>query len=62
MQFAAMTDPALAEAMGDAEPMIELGAVVNMGEFNAEMEFEAPEDVQMIPLDEMMPVDTSTIS
>lgn len=62
MQFAAMTDPALAEVMGDAEPLIEMSAAVNMSDFNAEMEFEVPEDVQIIPLEELMPMDTSTIS
>ena len=62
MQFAAMTDPGLAETMGDAEPVIEMNFLVDMNDFNAEMEFEVPEDVQVIPLDEMMPIDTSTIS
>jgi hypothetical protein len=62
MQFAAMTDPGLAEAMGDAEPLIEFDAAINMSDFNTEMEFEVPEDVQIIPLDELVPVDTSTIS
>jgi hypothetical protein len=62
MQFAAMTDPALADAMGDAEPLIEMNAAINMSDFNSEMEFAAPDDVQIIPLEEMMPVDTSTIS
>ena len=62
MQFAAMTDPALAESMGDAEPLIELNAAVDMSDFNAEMEFAVPDDVQIIPLEELMPVDTSTVS
>jgi hypothetical protein len=62
MQFAAMTDPALAESMGDAEPVIEMNVAIDMSDFNAEMEFEVPEDVQIIPLDELMPMDTSTVS
>jgi len=61
MQFAAMTDPALAEAMGDAEPVITLGFTMDLSDFNADMAFEVPEDVQMIPLDEMMPADTSAV-
>lgn len=62
MQFAAMTDPSLGEVMGDAEPVIEWNFAVNMNDFNAEMEFEVPEDVQNIPLEQMMPIDTSTVS
>lgn len=62
MQFAAMTDPELGSALGDAEPVIEWNFGVNMNDFNAEMEFEAPDDVQIIPLEQMMPIDTSIVS
>jgi len=61
MQFAAMTDPALAETLGDAEPVITLDFTMDLSDFNADMTFETPEDVQMIPLDEMMPVDQSAV-
>lgn len=61
MQFAAMSDPTLAESMGDAAPVVEMSFVVDMSDFNAEMEFETPEDVQIIPLDELMPADTSAV-
>jgi hypothetical protein len=62
MQFAAMADPGLADLAADAEPVVEFHFTIDMSDFGAEMTFEAPEDVQEIPLEELMPMDTSTVS
>jgi hypothetical protein len=61
MQFAAMSDPALAEAMGDAEPAISFNFASDYADFNDEMIFEVPDDVQMIPLEQLVPQDTSAV-
>jgi hypothetical protein len=53
--FAAMSDPSIAEALGDAEPLIEFMLTAAYDQFGAEFEFAAPDDVQIIPLDEMSP-------
>jgi hypothetical protein len=61
MQFAAMTDPALAEVMGDAQPLVDMQFALEYADFGAEMEIEVPDDVQMIPLEQLMPQDTSAV-
>jgi hypothetical protein len=61
MQFAAMTDPSLAEAMGDAQPMIDMQFEIDYSDQNAEMDITVPDDVQMIPLEQLMPQDTSAV-
>jgi hypothetical protein len=61
MQFAAMTDPSLAEAMGDAQPMIDMQFEIEYSDQNAEMDITVPDDVQMIPLEQLMPQDTSAV-
>jgi hypothetical protein len=61
MQFAAMTDPSVAEAMGDAQPMIDMQVDIEYSDQNAEMEMEVPDDVQMIPLEQLVPQDTSAV-
>ncbi len=53
--FAAMSDPSIAEAIGDADPVIEFTLTAAYDQFGAEFEFAAPDDVQIIPLDEMSP-------
>lgn len=54
--FAAMSDPSIAEALGDAEPVIEFTFTNTYGQFGAEFELAAPDSVQIIPLDEMTPM------
>jgi hypothetical protein len=61
MQFAAMSDPSLAEALGDAEPAISLNFAADYADFNDEMIFDVPEDAQMIPLEQLVPQDTSAV-
>ncbi len=61
MQFAAMSDPSLAETVGDAEPAIAFSFTGDYADFNDEMIFEIPEDVQMIPLEQLVPQDTSAV-
>ncbi len=61
VQLAAMGDPELAASLGDAGPLIAFNIILDMSDFNDEMIFEVPEDVQMIPLEQMMPPDTSTV-
>jgi hypothetical protein len=61
MQFAAMSDPSVAEAMGDAQPVISMDMAAEYADFNDEMIFEVPEDVQMIPLEQLVPQDTSAV-
>lgn len=61
LEFAAMTDPSIAETLGDAQPVIALDFSAEYADFNDEMIFEAPEDVQMIPLEQMVPQDTSAV-
>jgi hypothetical protein len=61
MQVAAMSDPSLAETLGDAEPAISIGFTCDYADFNDEMIFEVPEDVQVIPLEQLVPQDTSTV-
>ena len=53
--FAAMSDPSIAEAIGDAEPVVEFTFTSAFDQFNAEFDFAAPDSVQIIPLDEMSP-------
>ena len=53
--FAAMSDPSIAEAIGDAEPVIEFTFTSAFDQFDAEFDFAAPDSVQIIPLDEMSP-------
>ena len=54
--FAAMSDPSIAEALGDAEPVIEFTFANTFDQFNEDFEFAAPDSVQIIPLDEMSPM------
>jgi hypothetical protein len=61
LQFAAMSDPAVAEAMGDAQPVISLEMAADYADFNDEMIFDVPNDVQMIPLEQLVPQDTSAV-
>jgi hypothetical protein len=61
LQLAAMSDPAVAEAMGDAEPVISFGFTADYMDFNDEMIFEVPDDVQIIPLEQLVPQDTSAV-
>ena len=61
MKFAAMSDPSVAEAMGDAQPAISFSFSGEYADFNDEMLFETPEDVQMIPLEQLAPPDTSAV-
>ena len=53
--FAAMSDPSIAEAIGDAEPVIEFTFTNAFDQFDAEFDFAPPDSVQIIPLDEMSP-------
>jgi hypothetical protein len=61
LQLVAMSDPSLAQAVGDAEPAISLSFTADYADFNDEMIFEAPEDAQMIPLEQLVPQDTSAV-
>jgi hypothetical protein len=61
MQLAAMSDPSVAEALGDAEPVVTFGFTADYSDFNDEMIFEVPEDAQMIPLEQLLPQDTSAV-
>ena len=61
MKFAAMSDPSVAEAMGDAQPAISFSFSGEYADFNDEMLFETPEDAQMIPLEQLAPPDTSAV-
>ena len=42
MQFAAMSDPSVADAMGDAQPAISFSFSGEYADFNDEMIFEDP--------------------
>ncbi len=61
MKFAAMSDPSVAESLGDAQPAISFSFSGEYADFNDEMLFEVPEDVQMIPLEQLAPPDTSAV-
>lgn len=61
MQFAAMSDPSVADALGEAEPAVSFTFSGEYADFNDEMIFETPEDAQMIPLEQLAPPDTSTV-
>ena len=60
-QFAAMSDPSAAAALGDAEPAVSFTFSGEYADFNDEMVFDIPEDVQMIPLEQLAPPDTSAV-
>ena len=60
-QFAAMSDPSAAAALGDAQPAVAFNFSGEYADFNDEMIFEVPEDVQMIPLEQLAPPDTSAV-
>lgn len=53
--LAAMSDPALAEALGDAEPLIEFAFTSSFDQFNEDFDLTAPDDVEIIPLEDMAP-------
>lgn len=61
VQLAGMSDPSLAEALGDAEPAISLGVTIDFSDFNDEIIVEVPDDVQVIPLEQLVPTDTSVV-
>ncbi len=61
MQLAAMSDPAVADALGDAQPAVSFNFSGEYADFNDEMIFEVPEDAQMIPLEQLAPPDTSAV-
>lgn len=55
MQLAAMNDPSMSESMKGLQPRINLTFDGTVTDFNQDMNIEAPEDVEMIPLDQMTP-------
>ena len=61
MGLAAMSDPSLAEAMGDAEPVIEFSFTTSFDQFGEEFELAPPDSVQIIPLDELAPEDVEAV-
>jgi len=62
MQLAAMSDPSLAESLpAGAVPTINYALDATYGQYNDALEFAAPEDVEIIPLDQLTPGDTSLV-
>ncbi len=62
LQFAAMSDPELgAQLLPGQSSIIEFGFDSTFDQFNEEFTVEAPEDVEIIPLDMMVPTDTSAL-
>ena len=62
LQFAAMSDPELGVQLSPGQSsIIEFGFDSTFDQFNEEFTVEVPEDVEIIPLDMMVPTDTSEL-
>lgn len=62
LQLAAMSDASLANMLSeDVTPAINFALDATYSQYNDALEFAAPEDVEIIPLDQMMPGDTSLV-
>jgi hypothetical protein len=62
VQLAAMSDDSLADAVNAGmAPAMSLTVDMDYGGYDEAITVEAPEDVEIIPLDQMMPADTSAV-
>ena len=62
VQLAAMSDDSLADAVNAGmAPAMSLTVDMDYGGYGEAITVEVPEDVEIIPLDQMMPADTSAV-